>query len=36
MSGPRSSGAYRVDLAGVRAALAGGGTRTIDIPDPDR
>ncbi len=25
---------YRVDLAGVRAALAGGGTRHLSIPDP--
>ena len=31
---PEEFRAYRVDLAGVRAALSGGGTRTIDIPAP--
>src|SRR4051794_19365507 len=31
---PTSYTAYRADLAGIRAQLAGGGTRTLSIPDP--
>ena len=31
---PSQFKAYRVDLAGIRAQLAGGGTTTLTIPDP--
>ena len=31
---PSQFKAYRVDLAGIRAQLAGGGTSTLTIPDP--
>jgi hypothetical protein len=31
---PTQFKAYRADLAGIRAQLAGGGTRTLSIPDP--
>src|SRR4051812_19147264 len=31
---PTSYTAYRADLAGIRAQLAGGGTKTLSIPDP--
>ena len=31
---PSQFRAYRVDLAGLRTALSGGGTRTLDLPAP--
>src|SRR5690349_20814988 len=32
---PDSYTAYRLDLAGLRAQLAGAGEHSVDVPDPD-